>query len=150
VKRFALAAALMLALPLMGVPVVFAGSYSAEGAAAQVGTLATTNCLDRLNGHSYSCHGKSSIGGDFTDTFSFSGGVLTVGAISFGSTCSCGTDGSFIHPQFNHSKTKWQCVGTDGSFVISFQGTVGASGVLSKVTAASNNNGTFTFSCTGP
>jgi len=59
-----------------------------------------------------------------------------------------GTDGSFKAPKFDHSPTKWQCVGA-GNIIeltgVSIQGTVSASGKLSKVTAQSfaNDGGIF-------
>ena len=149
-KTVALAAGSMVALLVISVPVAFAGPYSASGASAAVGTLVTTNCLDRLNGHSYSCDINGSSAGEFSDTLVFSGGTLTGAVFQHALTCSCGTDGSFTHPLFAHSKTKWQCVGQSAGYAMSFEGTVGASGKISKVTAADSLSNTYVYSCTGP
>jgi hypothetical protein len=150
-KRILLVVVLMLSALMISDPPAFAGSpYSGGGGQNAALAPPTTTCLDRLDTNSYSCHVKSSFGGDFTDTLSFSGGTLTPAILGFSTVCSCGTGGTFNTPKFGHSKGKWQCIGTDGFLAIEFQGTVGAKGKLTKVTAVNNDPGTFVITCTGP
>jgi hypothetical protein len=144
-----LVAVSMLGLLLMTAPAVFAET-----------------CLDRLEGNTYTCLYKSSFNSTATSsTLSFFAAAFVYDASWSGFTlvpavkCACGTDGSFKTPQFEHSKTKWSCLGAASDGIetkgLAIEGSVGAAGKITKVVARSFindfglviDNSTYTLSC---
>ena len=116
-------------------------SLSAALVAAPVGAT----CLDRLEGHQYTCAVKNSAGGSNSVDIEFAGGTV----LPFTWQCACGTTGSFKKPAFDASPSTWVCLGHDSILNISavIQGSVGGSGEISNVTGADSIGVTYLYDC---
>jgi hypothetical protein len=112
--------------------------------------MAGGNCLDRLNGNSYSCLFIDSVQQTvFPSQLSFEEGVLDQDGREY--ICSCEVAGNFNNPRFDASKTEWTCV--RGAIVlgepvgVAIRGRVGGNGKISQVTSANTGGVTSIFSC---
>ena len=120
-------------------------TYVAAAALVVSGVLALSNaagaattCDVRLADRAYTCTLKSPSGEETVD-LSFSQSPFSVSVPPFSAPCVCDTDGPFKNPKFEHSPSKWTCLGAQPGGAVSLRGTVSPAGKLTKVSGMVTN-----------